>query len=54
MMDSFLVIFSNISEQLFQGTPSDGCFLKAFCFTEAIAGKCLKKGSQNFEKFLKK
>ena len=43
MMDSFLVIFSNISEQLLQGTPSDGCFLRVFCSTEAIAGKVLEK-----------
>ena len=54
MMDCFLVIFSNISEQTLQGTPSDGCFLKVFCYTEAITGKCQKSWSQKFEKFLKK
>ena len=36
MMDSFLVISSNISEQLFQRTSSDGYFLKVFCETEAV------------------
>ena len=36
MMDSFLVISSNISEQLFQRTSSDGYFLKVFCDTEAV------------------
>ena len=49
MMDSFLVIFSNISKQLFQGTPSDGCILKVFCSTEASV-KVLEKLliSENF------
>ena len=55
MMDSLMVIFSNISEQLFQGTPSDGCFLKVFYSTEAIiARKFQKSCSEKFEKFLKK
>ena len=40
-MDSFLVI-SNISEQLFQGTPSDGCFLKGF-FHGSSRPKVLEK-----------
>ena len=42
MMDSFLVIFSNISEQLFQGTPSDDCFLKIF-FHGSSRPKVLEK-----------
>ena len=53
-MDSFLIIFSNISEQLFQGTPSDDCFLKFLCSAEAVASKCLKSCSQKLEKFMKK
>ena len=40
IMHSFLVIFSNTSEQLFQTTSSAGCSLEVFCSTEAIAGKC--------------
>ena len=40
-MDSFLVI-SNISEQLFQGTLSDGCFLKVF-FHGSSRPKVLEK-----------
>ena len=42
MMDSFLVISSNISEQLFQGTPSDGCFLKVFLFHARYRPKVLE------------
>ena len=41
IMDSFLVI-SNISEQLFQGTPSDDCFLKIF-FHGSSRPKVLEK-----------
>ena len=41
ILDSFLVI-SNISEQLFQGTPSDGCFLKVF-FLGSSRPKVLEK-----------
>ena len=54
MMDSFLVIFSNISEQLFEGAPFDSYFLKVFSFTEAIAWKYYKSCPEKFVKFLKK
>ena len=50
MVDSFLVIFPNILEQLIQGTPSDGCFLKNFCSMEAVARKCYKSCSGKSEK----
>ena len=43
MVDSFLVIFPNILEQLIQGTPSDGCFLKNFCSMETVCPKVLQK-----------
>ena len=47
MMDSFLLIFWNISEQLSQGTPSDGYFLKVFVprkqLPESVRKAALKK-----------
>ena len=45
MMDSFLVIFSNISEQLFQGTRLDGCFLKVFFPPKLSPESVLKKNA---------
>ena len=43
MIDSFLLIFSNISEQLFEGTPSNGYFLKVFLFYGINRPKVLEK-----------
>ena len=52
-MDSFLVI-SNISEQLFQETYSDGCFLKDFFSRKQALESVRKAALKKFEKFLKK
>ena len=43
MIDSFLVIFSNISEQLFQRTLPDECFLKVFKQWPKVLEKLLWK-----------
>ena len=49
MVDGFLVFFSNSSEQLIQGRPLDGCYLKVFCSMEAVAQKCYKSCSGKSE-----
>ena len=51
MMDIFLVIFSNILENLLQGTPLDGCFLKVFVSRKQSPETLKKTALKNLRNF---